>query len=141
MAGVGMVEVLIALLVLSIGILGLAQLQGVATRQTYNGYLRSRATFLAYDIADRIRSNQAQAQAYSISLSDTAPAGNDRARTDLRRWLETLSHQLPLGDGAIARNGDIYTISIQYSTPDSHADDNKHAANVASISFQTRIAP
>src|SRR5699024_11304854 len=106
MAGVGMLEVLIALLILSIGVLGMAQLQGVATRQNYNGYLRSQATFLASSIADRMRSNQKNAEDYVIGMDDNAPSdGNlSQADTDIKDWLDNLAQLLPAGDGAIERH-------------------------------------
>jgi type IV pilus assembly protein PilV len=54
-----LVETLIAVLVLGVGLLGLANLQVVSVRQTHNAYLRSQATLLAQDMADRMRANLA----------------------------------------------------------------------------------
>lgn len=56
--GFTLVEVLVALIVLAIGLLGLANLQVVGLRNTHGAYLESQATLLAYDMMDRIRSNQ-----------------------------------------------------------------------------------
>ncbi len=55
--GFSLLEVLIALLVLSIGLLGLAGLQGTGLRYNHSAYLRSQATFQTYDMADRMRAN------------------------------------------------------------------------------------
>jgi len=48
---------LVAMLVLAIGLLGLAGLQVVGLRNNQSAYLRAQATQLAYDMADRMRTN------------------------------------------------------------------------------------
>jgi len=55
--GFTLVEVLVALLVLSIGLLGLAALQVTSLAYNTESYLRTQATFFAYDIIDRMRTN------------------------------------------------------------------------------------
>jgi type IV pilus assembly protein PilV len=55
--GFSLLEMLIALLVLSIGLLGVATLQIRGQQFNQVGYLRTQATFLAYDIMERIRIN------------------------------------------------------------------------------------
>ncbi|MCK5719665.1 MAG: type IV pilus modification protein PilV [Thiomargarita sp.] len=55
--GFTMLEMLIALLVLSIGLLGVAALQTRGQQFNQVGYLRTQANFLAYDLMDRIRIN------------------------------------------------------------------------------------
>lgn len=55
--GFTMIEVLVALFVLALGLLGLAMLQTTSLRLNTNSYSRTQATFLAYDILDRIRAN------------------------------------------------------------------------------------
>jgi type IV pilus assembly protein PilV len=55
--GFSMLEMLVALLVLSIGLLGVATLQVRGQQFNQVGYLRTQATFLAYDIMDRMRIN------------------------------------------------------------------------------------
>jgi type IV pilus assembly protein PilV len=56
--GFTLLEVLIALLVLSIGLLGLAALQTTGLRSNQMASMRTTATQLAYDIADRMRANE-----------------------------------------------------------------------------------
>ncbi|MEX2164106.1 MAG: type IV pilus modification protein PilV [Sulfuricaulis sp.] len=57
--GFSLIEVLVALLVLSIGLLGLAALQTTSLQYNTGSYFRTQATFLAYDIIDRMRANTA----------------------------------------------------------------------------------
>jgi type IV pilus assembly protein PilV len=72
--GFSLVEVLVALLVLSIGLLGLAMLQVQGMKYNTNSYQRTQATLLAYDIIDRIRANKVGADAGAYCLNVTAPA-------------------------------------------------------------------
>ncbi len=55
--GFSLIEVLVALLVLSIGLMGLAALQITSLQFNTGSYFRTQATFLAYDIVDRMRAN------------------------------------------------------------------------------------
>jgi type IV pilus assembly protein PilV len=73
--GFTLLEVLVAVLVLSIGLLGLAGLQAASLRNNHSGYLRSQATILAYDYIDRMRANRDVAlttNLYETSFDNTA---------------------------------------------------------------------
>lgn len=102
--GFTLVEALVALLVLSIGLLGVAGLQLTALRNNNSASYRSQATYLAYDIADRMRANRADALDgnYNLELdADPAEAPTTRADLDLAAWIAMLEATLPAGDGAI----------------------------------------
>lgn len=102
-SGFTMIEMLVAVLIVSIGLLGVAGLQVYGLSTNHSAYLRSQATFLAYDITDRMRANDTAARAgsYNIAYADAAPSGGDVAATDLQQWLAALNQALPEGDGAI----------------------------------------
>jgi type IV pilus assembly protein PilV len=70
--GFTMIEVLIAMLVLTIGLLGLVGLQVVAQRAELESYQRAQAMVLMNDIVDRISSNRKAAACYAITTSATA---------------------------------------------------------------------
>ena len=55
--GVSLIEVLMAVLIFSIGLLGMAGLLVMATRSNHSAYLRTQVTFLAGSLADRMRAN------------------------------------------------------------------------------------
>lgn len=55
--GFTLLEVLIAIVVLSIGLMGLAGIQAVGVRNTHSANLRTLAVQQAYDMADRMRAN------------------------------------------------------------------------------------
>lgn len=120
--GFSLIEVLIAVLVLSIGLLGLASLQSTTVRFNHDAYLRSQATSLAYDMADRMRANRDEALAGTYDL-DTFPAGPaacgtiagaDVAARDLSAWQSALSCALPVGIGRILRTGSTVTIGVSW---------------------------
>lgn len=104
--GFTLIEVMVAVIVLSIGLLGLAALQTTGLRNNHSAYYRSQATFLAYDIADRMRANRAAAIAgnYDLVLSATPSGGSTLAAADQVEWIDSLGTILPGGDGSIAVN-------------------------------------
>lgn len=122
--GASLIEVLVAVLVLSIGLLGLANLQLTAIKNAHSAHLRSQASILAQDILDRIRANRRNASSYAISLSASPPSGSTVAEKDLAAWLKNLATSLPGGDGAITIiSGDPLTVTVTIQWDDSRGLD------------------
>jgi type IV pilus assembly protein PilV len=123
-SGFSLIEVLVALVVLSVGLLGLAALQQNAVRFNHDAYLRSQATVLAYDIADRIRGNRqaATAEAYDSAFAPMPPACNSVVAAgtvvaqDIGAWRRALTCALPAGNGQIDWDdaSEILTITVQW---------------------------
>jgi type IV pilus assembly protein PilV len=105
--GFTLLEVLIALLVLSIGLLGLAALQTVGLRSNQMANMRTQAIQVTYDISDRMRANPegVDNQEYPITVveapADTTATG--QALTDLTEWRDQVE-QLPGGRSQIVRS-------------------------------------
>ncbi|HET8700842.1 MAG TPA: type IV pilus modification protein PilV [Nitrococcus sp.] len=126
--GFTLLEVLIALLVLSVGLLGIAGLQLTSLRSNHSAYLRSQATLLAYDILDRMRANRAQAQTggYDITIagsSDLPSTGGTptQAALDLNQWgTEVLA--LPEAKASVNVGAD-NVVDVSISWDDSRADE------------------
>jgi type IV pilus assembly protein PilV len=127
--GSTLVEVLVSLVVLSIGLLGVAALQLSSLRANSSAAQRSQATFLAYDIADRMRANRnaALAGAYNIGYDDPASASpNPLARKDLDEWKTRIQKTFPRSSAGAAKSrierigDDRFSISIQWN--DSRGD-------------------
>lgn len=138
--GFSLIEILISVLILSIGLLGLAGLQLTALRNNTSAYNRSLATNLAYDIGDRMRANKiaANAGAYLTDIGDgpsnagscvaTNCDGGGMAAFDLDEWKCQLGAynddgactglglkgDLPKGDGQITANGAVFTVTIMW---------------------------
>lgn len=101
--GFTLLEVLIALIVLSIGLLGLAALQGVGLRSSQEAYLTSQAGLLAYDLADRIRANPAPVDEYT-NFAPGCPqtiATTPLVAADLGEWFCSVETLLPNGEATI----------------------------------------
>lgn len=64
-SGFSLLEVLIAILVLSFGLLGFALMQTMSVRFVQSSNYRTQATNLAYDLIEQMRSNRYQANWYS----------------------------------------------------------------------------
>ena len=102
--GFTLVEVMVAVLVLAIGLLGLAHLQITSLKNNQSAQSRTIATVMAADILDKMRANQTAAQAGSYALAidaDPPSAPGTVAGEDIADWLNTLATELPNGDGAI----------------------------------------
>ena len=110
--GYTLLEVLVSFFVLSIGLLGLATLQGVALQGSNKSFHRSIAMVQAYDMADRMRANMGGVNAGSY---DSLPVSGsvDRAclatgctpaqlaAIDGDQWSNQVAEKLPSGEGAV----------------------------------------
>ena len=117
--GTTLVETLVALLVLSIGLLGVAALQINALQTNQGAHVRSQASVLAYDIADRMRANRVSAletptSGYTVLFGET-PTGSTLNKVDLINWKLALTNTLPAGDGEVLLVGDIAIIRVRWT--------------------------
>jgi len=107
--GVSLIESMIALLVISIGLLGIAALQITAMKQNNSALHHSQSVWISYDMADRIRANFAEFVNYAgIDTSNTyaqdcvasACTSTQLITSDAQNWA-TLIQNLPAGRGTI----------------------------------------
>lgn len=112
--GVSLLEIMIAVLVLSIGILGMATLQLQALKSNQSALTRTEATQYAYMITDMMRANRSAALLgqYNVGLGE-AVSGSSMAILDVQYWKQALS-ALPAGDGAIAVSAGQAIITVQW---------------------------
>lgn len=102
--GVGLIEVLIAVLVMAIGLLGIAALQATALRNNSSAMQRSQAVIQTYAILDAMRANLpgvsagAYNQAAKVCTNPTAGSGATQAERDLNTWLNGL--QAAMGESS-----------------------------------------
>lgn len=75
-SGFSLIEVLITLIILAIGLMGLAGLQNRMLNAEFESYQRSQALMLAEDMVSRIRSNPAAARASNYSGNTVYGTGN-----------------------------------------------------------------
>ncbi|WP_210424733.1 type IV pilus modification protein PilV [Marichromatium bheemlicum] len=128
--GFSLIESLVAMVVLAIGLLGMAELQSTAMQLNSSAYQRTQATNLAYDIIDRMRANRQAALAGAYDDQGLAtdpqcptatPASGDLATRDIQHWRAALACTLPRGTGSIVRNDDSFTVTVQWD--DSRGED------------------
>ena len=115
--GFTLIEVLIALLVLSIGLLGLAALQVTGLRETQMARMRTQAVLLTYDMADRMRANTNQAANYVYDSADY-PSGlpGGVAGADLTDWITNELQLLPDSSAEITNPaGSDYQITVRWN--------------------------
>jgi type IV pilus assembly protein PilV len=73
--GVSLIEVLVSLVILSVGVLAVVALQLVAKRNNADAAQRTIAAQLAYDMLERMRANSAPARLNEYRTADNAPLG------------------------------------------------------------------
>lgn len=105
--GFTLLEVLIALLIFSFGMLGLAALQVYSVQTNQSAHLRSQATALAGMMMDSLRANRANladyySNSYEAYACATAPATSPQAKHDLEFWRQQVACALPEARAAIA---------------------------------------
>ncbi|GLQ49685.1 type IV pilus modification protein PilV [Dyella flava] len=124
--GFTFLEVLVAVVVVSLGMLGIAATLFASVRGATSGYTRQVAVQYAYDIIDRMRANQVEAAqaggaytATAVAPSSTSPQScNDATCTaaqmatyDVWDWQTQLAQNLPQGLGSITITTDTSGIS------------------------------
>ena len=124
--GFGLVESLVALVVVSVGMIGIAVLYGQGLGASRTALYRTQAVNLASDMADRIRLNRTAGSSYQSGGAGTdrncepggatcAPA--QMAEHDLWAWNAQIDRQLPGADGDVvvtAASPPTYTIRVRW---------------------------
>jgi len=123
--GSSMIEILVAVFILAVGLLGLASLQMVSLKNINNTQFQTLATTYAYDMAERMRSNREGLSGYDNILSTVAdpncttctPA--QMAQLDGFEWNSLIQSTvmnggLPEGKGTVTKNGSVYDIEIKW---------------------------
>jgi type IV pilus assembly protein PilV len=132
--GFSLIEVLIALLILAIGVLGIAALQFKGLKCSHDAYLRSQVNFLAYDIGELMRANRSNAASYTGNYTVTVPIGANAcnyatastATNDLGCWHNRVGQAIPPGSTAnITTFGSLYTVALAWTD----REGNTHTIN------------
>jgi type IV pilus assembly protein PilV len=110
-AGYVLLEALIAVVVAAVGFVGAARLQTLGLAINNSGQARQKATLLGYQMADRIRANQAGVTAHAYDRPEAGETGclavatgctpAQLAAADLGEWQAEIRSQLPGGAGVV----------------------------------------
>lgn len=137
--GATLIEILITVLVLSVGLLGLGATQMMSLKNGNNASLSYFASLAAYDIVERMRINPLGVENGAYDATDVDDTQTQRtctsgicstlqlAEMDLYEWGQMLSSNLPEGKGSVAVDDGEATITVNWSeqhTGENHGTDN-----------------
>lgn len=149
MSGITMIEVLVSLMILSVGLLGVAGLQLRGIQANQGAYFRSQATFIAYDMIDRMRTNPnaMSVGSYNNVSSSSLPtnptcittangcAGAALANHDINEWAALIS-RLPSGTGTVTMANNVHTITVNWVE---HYNSTNAALNNKSVNMEVQL--
>jgi type IV pilus assembly protein PilV len=129
--GFGLIEAMVALVVLSVGMLGIAGLYVESLRTSKTALTRTAAVSLVNDMAERVRANRSARGAYALAVG-TVPAAAGcvvtnnctpavLAQDDVARWVQTVRASLPRRiDNSSASTEILYTAGASTAVPDQY---------------------
>ena len=126
--GFTLVEVLIALVIMSVGMLGIAGLYVHSMQAGRTSVFRHNAVTLAGDIADRIRANSRAAASYGLAGTNNNCVNggvdctrDEMAANDIFLWDQQAADTLPTGTVAVVFNNGVapptYQITVSWIEP------------------------
>lgn len=144
--GVGLIEVLVTLLILSTTLIALSALQTRSLQFNQGAYFRTQANMLAYDMLDRIRVNDSlvakeKISEYTMAETAASAATSDKSplsKKDKNEWLKSIGASLPSGKGKITCNDNsrICRVEVTWSELNSSGLADEDASR---FSFEARI--
>ncbi len=144
-AGVGLIEVLIAVVILAFGMLGIAALQAASLRNSQSAMEHSQATVQTYAILDAMRANLSVARIGGYDLATmtcNAPDIGDLAANDLHNWITSLHSTLGASAcGQIACGSLACDVKVQWDDSRGTSADATAAidATTHTVETQTRL--
>ena len=124
--GLTLLEVLISVLILSVGILGVAGLQLHSLRSSTEADVRSQARLHVRDMIERVRMMPEQRESFRVSPSNCAkgnlPGGSGFGANELNAWCRAVARGLPGGRGEIDVSGSDVRVRVSWlerEAPDS----------------------
>lgn len=145
--GVGLIEVLVTLLIMSTSLIALAALQTKSLQFNQGAYFRSQANIYAYDILERIRINASRLSDVRENIADysvekapfvesTLPTGS-MAAIDVYNWRKNIASALPNGTGAIDCDDErICEITIEWDELNNSDEDSE---DKTTFSYKARL--
>lgn len=125
--GAGLLEVLIAMLILAVGVLAIAALQFRGMQYNQDALFRSQISLLAYDLADRMRLNRDNANDYVTNVGNwTVPTTRQSctilsaadATRDVACWKNQVIDNLPEGSRVALSGSNPYSLTLEWTDRD-----------------------
>lgn len=134
--GASLIEVMISVLILSIGLLGVAAMQATALMNSQSALERSQAVIESYAVLDAIRANQEAGRngSYTRGMTCVAPTGSDLVDTDIARWITSMKGSLGADAcGSITCVAATRTCTVTVRWNDSRGTDGSSAQDVVTV--------
>jgi type IV pilus assembly protein PilV len=153
--GVSLIEVMIALFVLSIGLLGHSKIQALGVRASVDANLRTQATYLLNEMMERLRANRPAADSeyyasidYAAIDCNVAPAkvcsegiasaaeectANEVADEDSIYWFCGVLDTLPAGSVGVTVDAGVYSIQVGWNGLDENGSTQNRNVSAAFI--------
>ena len=122
--GMSLIEVMVAVMVLAVGLLGVAAMQALALRGGQGSLESSQAVMSANSIIEAMRANRMQAASYvyngTAACAAVPGAGTSLASSDINNWVTQLKATIGTGAGdtttcgSIAVVGGLYRVTVQW---------------------------
>ena len=97
MRGMSLIEVLVSVLVLGVGLLGIAAMQALALRGSQGSLESTQAVMASNSILEAIRANRTQADNYNMVKTCTVPSGSGLVGADKASWVSALHTTIGAG--------------------------------------------
>ena len=142
--GSSLIEILITLIIMAVGLLGLASIQVISIKNVNNSQFRSLATAYAYDMAERMRSNRGgdYSDIDTTSITEPSCVSDDEAdscsvtqmvQLDAYQWAQEISQDvisggLPTGTGTVTQDSsddDVFNITVAWEEQGRDSDGGK----------------
>lgn len=118
-SGFSLIEVMVSVLILSIGMLGIAAMQATALRNTQSSMERSQAVIHTYAMLDSMRANvtAARANQYNVAWTCASPAATSLVTRDIADWITSLRTGSGLQDGCGQINciNNVCTVDVRWN--------------------------
>lgn len=143
--GFSLIEVLITMLIVSIGLLGIAGIIVTNLKNNQGSYARTQASLLVSDIVDRMRANRAAAETapspYQLASGAAPDAAAGVAGADLAQWRSALAAAIPSGTGSVSIDPVTNNVTVVVQWDDSRASGDGRTMGLATqkISLETRL--
>lgn len=135
-AGATLIEVMVAVLILAIGLLGIAAMQAAALRNSQSALERSQGVINTYAIIDAMRANVEHARSGSYNIGKTCDAtvtNTGLAGSDIQFWLSKLHQNLGADAcGEIACTGSRCDVKVTWN-------DTRGSGGVDDLTFHTEV--
>lgn len=146
--GFTLLEVLVTLLIVSLGLLGIAGIIANSLKVNQGAYARSQASWMANDIIDRMRANRTTAELspspYALADCAAVPTLSAIATDDLQTWCDALAATLPSGTGVgtvtiVAAPTRKVTVVVTWDDTHTGKSSNTDGSSTQNFTVETRL--